>query len=158
MLADKRKANQEIQPLLPTLPMMWLGDSCSLSEPSFLHSLQDRKCCPTILIQETEKTQLFMSVGHHINAMHYCKDSHAVFSMFKLQRSPLFLLLFLFPRSSGSVITCAFSKHQCWNGRQQDAGGSLPKPGMKPRLLPAPQWLKPHCLPCSGCQRQRDAD
>lgn len=157
-LAEKRKASQEIQPLLPTLPMMWLGNSCSLSEPSFLHLLQNRKCCPTNLIQETEKNQLFMSVGYHINAMHYCKDSHAVFSLFKLQRTPLFLLLLLFPRSSGSAITCAFSKHQCWNDRQQEAGGRPPQTWYEAQAPTCPQWLKLHCLPCSGCQRQCNAD
>lgn len=136
-LTEQRKASQEIQPLLPTLPMMWLGNSCSLSEPSFLHSLQNRKCCPTNLIYEMAKNQLFTSVGHYINSMHYCKESRAVFSLFKLQQTPLFLLLLLFPRSSGSAITCAFSKHRCWDEGQWAAGGSLPNPGTKLRLLPA---------------------
>lgn len=34
---------------------MWLGSSCSLSEPCFLHLLQNRKCCPTNLTEETAK-------------------------------------------------------------------------------------------------------
>ena len=82
------------------------------------------------------KNQLFTSVGHYINSMHYCKESHAIFSLFTLQQTPLVLSL-LFPHSSGSVTTCAFSKHWCWDEVQQAAGGSLPNPGMKPRLLPA---------------------
>lgn len=68
--------------------------------------------------------------------MHYGKESHAVFSLFKLQQTPLFLLLLLFPHSSGSAITCAFSKHQHWDEGQRAAGGSHPNIGMKPRLLP----------------------
>lgn len=46
--------------------------------------------------------------NNYTNVMHYCKETHAVFSLFKLQQTPLALLLLLLLCNSSSVTTCAF--------------------------------------------------
>lgn len=114
---------------------MWLGNSCFLSEPYALHSLQNRKRGPTNLIQQMAKKQLFTSVGHRTNVMHCYKERDAVFSLFNLHQTPLALLLLLPLCSSGSVTTCAFPKHRCCDEGQWAAADRLLNAVTKPSFV-----------------------
>lgn len=105
--------------------MMWLENSCFLSEPCALHSLQNRKLGPTNLIQQMAKKQLFTSVGHCTNVMHGYKERDAVFSLFNLHQTPLALLLLLPLCNYGSVTTCAFPKYRCCDEGQWAAADRL---------------------------------
>lgn len=90
------------------------------------------------------KNPHFTAIGRDTYSAHYCKESHTVFSLLKLQQTPLFLFLLLFPCNSGAAITCAFTRYWWWDEGQYAAGGSILSPGAKPRLRAAcrgSQWL-----------------
>lgn len=76
------------------------------------------------------KNPHFTAIGCDIYSAHYCKESHTVFSLLKLQQTPLFLFLLLFPCNSGAAITCAFTRYWWWDEGQYAAGGSIPSPAI----------------------------